>query len=151
MARIDLRVVDKIVPLIDKPKRIKIVVGGRGSAKSIGVGDIMLMFADMGERICCGREFQNSIEESVHDTLQQEIQRLGMDGFTVQANKIISSTGGHLFYKGLARNVTSLKSLSGVDRLWIEEGESLSKKTLKVLTPSVRSSAAANSSGEEKT
>jgi len=148
MADIDLRIVDKLLPALDKPKRIKIIVGGRGSAKSIGVGDIMLMFADHGERVCCAREFQNSIDDSVHESLKQEIDRLGVQGFTVLNNEIRSSTGGELFYKGLARNITSLKSLAGVKKLWIEEGESVSEKSLKVLTPSIRSSASSNIEGE---
>lgn len=140
MADIDLRIPDKIAWLLSKPKRIKIAVGGRGSGKSIGVGDIMLMLADHGERICCTREFQNSIDDSVHESLKQEIDRLGVEGFEVLNNNIHSSTGGEIFYKGLARNITSLKSIAGIKRLWIEEGESVSEKSLKVLTPSVRSS-----------
>lgn len=149
MAKIDLRIVDGIAWLLSKPKRIKIAVGGRGSGKSIGLGDIMLMSADMGERVCCTREFQNSIDESVHDSLKQEIDRLEVEGFQVLANKINSHSGGSIFYKGLARNITSLKSLSGVNKLWIEEGESVSDASLKVLTPSIRSSAASNSNEDE--
>jgi phage terminase large subunit len=145
MADIDLRITDRIAKLLSKPKRIKIAVGGRGSSKSLGVGDIMLMFADHGERICCTREFQNSIDDSVHESLKQEIDRLGIEGFDVQNNNIYSSSGGEIFYKGLARNITSLKSLAGVKRLWIEEGESVSERSLKVLTPSIRSSAKDNS------
>jgi phage terminase large subunit len=140
MANIDLRITDKIAWLLSKPKRIKIAVGGRGSSKSIGVGDIMLMLADHGERICCTREFQNSIDDSVHESLKQEIERLDAKGFSVQNNNIYTSNGGEIFYKGLARNITSLKSIAGVKRLWIEEGESVSEKSLKVLTPSIRSS-----------
>jgi phage terminase large subunit len=140
MANIDLRIPEGIAWLLSKPKRIKIAVGGRGSGKSIGVGDIMLMLADHGERICCTREFQNSIDDSVHESLKQEIDRLGVEGFEVLNNNIHSSSGGEIFYKGLARNITSLKSIAGINRLWIEEGESVSDKSLKVLTPSVRSS-----------
>lgn len=141
MANIDLRIPDKIAWLLSKPKRIKIAVGGRGSGKSIGVGDIMLMLCDHGERICCTREFQNSIDDSVHESLKQEVARLNVEGIQSTNNNITSSTGGEIFYKGLARNITSLKSLAGVNRLWIEEGESVSSKSLKVLTPSVRSGA----------
>jgi phage terminase large subunit len=104
----------------------------------------MIKFTDDGERVCCSREFQNSIDDSVHENLKQEIDRLGVEGFTILNNEIRSSNGGVIFYKGLARNITSLKSLAGVKRLWIEEGESVSDKSLKVLTPSIRSSASAN-------
>lgn len=140
MVDVNLRIPERISWLLSKPKRIKLAVGGRGSGKSIGVGDIMLMLADHGERICCTREFQNSIDDSVHESLKQEIDRLDAQGFTVTNNNIVSSTGGEIFYKGLARNITSLKSIAGIKRLWIEEGESVSERSLKVLTPSVRSS-----------
>jgi len=149
MADIDLRIPEGIAWLLSKPKRIKIAVGGRGSGKSIGVGDIMLMLCDHGERICCTREFQNSIDDSIHETLKQEIDRLGVEGFNVTNNNVNSSSGGEIFYKGLARNITSLKSIAGINRLWIEEGESVSDRSLKVLTPSVRSSVAANLSDNE--
>lgn len=142
--QVDLRIVDKLLPLITKPKRIKIIVGGRGSAKSIGVGDIMLMFCDQGERICATREFQNSIDDSVHENLKDAIIRMGAIGFKPQANRIVNQSGGEIFYKGLARNITSMKSIGRVNRLWIEEGESISEKSLKVLTPSIRSTAKDN-------
>ncbi len=131
MPDIDVQITERIWWLTTKPKRIKIAVGGRGSQKSIGVGDIMLMYADQGERICCAREFQKSIDESVHETLKDEIVRLGAGGFSTLRNEIRHTSGGRLFYKGLALNITSLKSLAGVRRLWIEEGESVSDDCLK--------------------
>lgn len=146
--KVDLRIVDKLLPLITTPKRIKIAVGGRGSGKSVGFGDIALMFADQGERICASREFQASISDSVHENLKEAIERLGVTGFSVQETKIKTSSGGEIFYKGLARNITSIKSIGNVKRLWIEEGESISEGSLKVLTPSIRSTAEANSQGE---
>ena len=139
MARIDVRIPDKILWLASKPKRIKIAVGGRGSGKSIGIGDLMLGYADKGERICAAREFQNSIDESVHETLKDEITRLGIDGVSISNTDINTATGGRIFYRGLARNIKSLKSLAGVNKLWIEEGETASEETLRVLTPSIRS------------
>jgi len=143
--QIPLEISAPLARLLSKPKRIKIAVGGRGSQKSTGVGDIMLMFADHGSRVCCAREFQNSIDDSVHENLKIEIERLGLDDrFNVMATEIRGINGGELFYKGLARNITSLKSLAGVNYLWIEEGESVSSNSLRVLTPSIRSSAADN-------
>lgn len=148
MADIELRIPEGIAWLMSKPKRIKIAVGGRGSGKSTGVDDGMLVYTDAGERVCCTREFQNSIDDSVHQLFLEEIDRLGIEGFTPLANRIVADSGGEIFYKGLARNITSLKSLQGVNKLWIEEGESVSEKSLKVLTPSIRSSATGNTSGE---
>ena len=62
-----------------------------------------------------------------------------MEGFEDTKTSINHTSGGRTFYRGLARNITSLKStLSGVDGLWIEEGEDISANTLRVLTASVR-------------
>lgn len=144
-AEVALEVAEPIAWLLSKPKRVKIAVGGRGSAKSTGVGGIMLMFADHGKRVCCTREFQNSIDDSVHESLKLEIERMGLeDKYSVMGTEIRAHRGGEVFYKGLARNITSLKSIAGVDFLWIEEGESVSERSLRVLTPSIRSSAKSN-------
>ena len=141
---IHVEVLEPLIRLITTPKRIKIVVGGRGSGKSTGVGDIMLMFADQGERILCAREFQNSIDDSCHQSLKDGILRLDAENFSIQSTKINNISGGEIFYKGLARNITSVKSISGINRLWIEEGESISENSLRILTPSIRSAAHAN-------
>lgn len=139
MANINIEYVDKLHPIFTKPKRIKIIVGGRGSTKSTGIADYVAAKISSGELWCCARENQNSIEESVHRTILDEISRLGMSGFEDTKTAITHTSGGRTFYRGLSRNITSLKStLSGVDGLWIEEGEDISENTLRVLTASVR-------------
>lgn len=136
---IDVEYVSNLEPVYTVPKRIKIVVGGRGSTKSTGVADYVIGQVSTGALWCCAREHQNSIEESVHRTILDEIDRLGIPGFSDTKTSINHVSGGRTFYKGLVRNITSLKStLSGVDGLWIEEGEDLSDNTLRVLTASVR-------------
>lgn len=140
MNKIKIEYVKNLYPVFTKPKRIKIIVGGRGSTKSTGVADYVAAKVSDGELWCCARENQNSIEESVHRTILDEIDRLQIQGFEDTKTSIThSSSGGRTFYRGLARNITSLKStLSGVDGLWIEEGEDISDNTLRVLTASVR-------------
>lgn len=142
MTDIAIEYVSKLHPIFTKPKRIKIIVGGRGSTKSTGIADYVAACMAGGQLWCCARENQNSIEESVHRTLLDEIDRLGIAGFEDTKTSIVHPSGGRAFYRGLARNITSLKStLSGVDGLWIEEGEDISANTLRVLTASVRLSA----------
>ena len=141
--QINIEYVDKLHPVYTIPKRIKIVVGGRGSAKSTGIADYVIGQLSTGKLWCCAREHMNSIEESVHRTILDEIGRLEIPGFSDTKTSISHASGGRAFYKGLQRNITSLKStLSGVDGLWIEEGEDLSDNTLRVLTASVRLNAA---------
>lgn len=140
MTNVNIEYVKNLHPIFTKPKRIKIIVGGRGSTKSTGIADLVAAKMYNGELWCCARENQNSIEESVHRTILDEIDRLDMQGFTDTKNSITHGwSGGRCFYRGLARNITSLKStLSGIDGLWIEEGEDISANTLRVLTASVR-------------
>lgn len=131
--------VKNLHPVFTKSKRIKIIVGGRGSTKSTGIADYVAANVANGQLWCCAREHQNSIEESVHRTLLDEIDRIGLAGFEDTKTSITHESGGRTFYRGLARNITSLKStLSGIDGLWIEEGEDITENTLRVLTASVR-------------
>lgn len=134
--------VEKLGVLLSKKKRIKILVGGRASTKSTFVADAVLSKVNTGETWCCGREFQNSIDDSVHSMLSAEIERCGFQGFACSKTDITHSYGGKIFYKGLSRNVASLKGLNGLRGIWIEEGETLSDETIKILTASVRLSAA---------
>lgn len=136
----ELSVNDLILPMLTKDKRVKILVGGRGSGKSVGVADLILLKCREGKSILAAREFQTSIEDSVHSLLEDRINHYNLKGFTVTAKDIsFKSTGGRIFYKGLARNISSLKSLGAVDICWIEEGESIGDKSLQTLTPSIRS------------
>lgn len=130
-------------PLITTPKRIKILVGGRGSTKSTFVADYVNASVYAGELWCCAREYQNSIEESVHRLLIDEQTRLGLEGFTNDKTHIYHTSGGRNFYRGLqGHSIDTIKSmLTGVDGVWIEEGNNLSEITLTTLTASLRLSA----------
>ena len=125
----------KLLPLIKKPKRFKIVIGGRGSGKSHTIADICLMDAQTkGIKTGCFREFQNSIDDSVHSLLSDEIDNLNLQGFDAQ-NAAIKYNNQDVFkFRGLARNAESVKSMHGFKRFWIEEAQTISAKSLKLLT-----------------
>ncbi len=139
---IQIKCLDKFGPFLQTKKRVKIAVGGRSSTKTTFIADKVLVDVSNGKIWCCAREFQNSLDDSVYRTLCDEIERLGFEGFIITATGIKHVSGGFIIFKGLARNITSIKGmLSGVDGLWIEEGENLSDNTLRVLTASLRNSA----------
>lgn len=129
----------KLLPLIQKKKRFKIVIGGRGSAKSHTIADICLMDAQTrGIKTGCFREYQNSIEDSVHSLLSEEIERLELAGFEVQNQAILHNNQDVFKFRGLSRNAESVKSMHGFERFWVEEAQTISAKSLKLLTPTLR-------------
>lgn len=143
-AEIKIDVADVFIPIIERPKRIKILVGGRASTKSTFVADMLLLKMMQGQLVGCGREYQNSIDESVHRLMYEEYERLGLDGFSHDKTHIEHVSGGRNFYRGLqGHSIDSIKSmLTGVQVFWIEEGGALSDTTLRTLTSSIRLSAA---------
>jgi phage terminase large subunit len=129
----------KLLPLINKPKRFKILIGGRGSGKSQSVGDICLMDAQTkGIKTACFREYQVTMDDSVLSLLSGEIERLGLQGFNVQANAIQYGGEDVFKFRGLARNPEGIKSMYGFKRFWVEEAQTISSDSLKALTPTLR-------------
>jgi phage terminase large subunit len=81
----------------------------------------------------------NSIDDSVHLVLGDLIAANGWDNyFNIQQKVIYSRTGGSFQYKGLARNINSIKSMQGFDAWWVEEAATVSKQSWNVLIPTVR-------------
>lgn len=138
LKKIRIEGAEKITPLLTTPKRLKVAVGGRGGSKSIFVGDCFLAFCNNGERLLCAREYQNSIDESVHSLLKARMLAQGYETLTADTTSIQSTAGGEILYKGLRRNPDAIKSMYGVRRVWIEEASTLSQHTLDVLMPTIR-------------
>ena len=120
--------------------RYKILYGGRGGAKSWSVARALLIQAAATPlRILCAREFQNSIAESVHHLLQAQIIAIGLRSFyEVQNNVILGRNGSEFLFAGLRNNVTKIKSFEGVDRVWVEEAQAVSKSSWDTLIPTIR-------------
>lgn len=134
-----ITVPEKLLPFLQTPKRFKIAYGGRGGCKSMTFADILLMKAQTEQmKIGCFREMQNSIDDSVHSLLSEEITRLELAGFTVQKADIEHKDGGIFKFKGLARNPDAVKSMHGFKLFWVEEAQSISKESLEKLTPTTR-------------
>ena len=129
----------RLLPFAQKPKRFKIAIGGRGSGKSMSFADMCLMDAmTKGIKTACFREFQVSIDDSVHALLSAEIERLKLPGFEVQNNQILYQGDPVFKFRGMARNPEGVKSMHGFKRFWIEEGQTISFNSLKALTPTLR-------------
>jgi phage terminase large subunit len=131
---------EKIVPVLFNPARYKVLYGGRGSAKSWSIARALLILgSNKPLRILCAREFQNSIQDSVHALLSDQVRALGLDGhYEIQRTKLIGRNGTTFGFEGLRHNIASIKSYEGADIVWVEEAQTVSKESWDVLIPTIR-------------
>jgi phage terminase large subunit len=123
-----------------EPARYKVVFGGRGASKSWGVARWLLIDgAQRPLRILCARETQKSLADSVHRLLSDQIAALGLEShYAIEKATIYGRNGTEFIFAGLAHNVSNIKSLEAVDRVFIEEAQTVSEESWRVLTPTVR-------------
>lgn len=124
-----------------EPYRFKVFYGGRGGGKSRAFAGALSVLAASGpERILCAREVQNSIRDSVKRLLDDEIDRLGLRSMYVSTDTEIRcpATGSLFLFSGLRLNPEKLKSFEGITRVWIEEAETVSERSLDLLIPTIR-------------
>ena len=126
--------------MLFEPCRYKVLYGGRGGAKSWGVARALLVIGvKKPTRVLCAREFQNSIGQSVHKLLSDQIIALKLESFyEITQNSIRGKNGTEFAFVGLKNNVTNIKSYEGVDICWVEEAQSVSKTSWNILIPTIR-------------
>ena len=134
-----LKVNYKIWEGMQKPQPIIVFIGGRGSGKSLGVGDVLTFEMEArGFDVYCLREFQDSLGDSVHKVFKGSINdRLGLDGWEVQENTVIAPNGARTTYKGANRNPDAMQSAQGYLRSWFEESHRASQASLDKLLPTI--------------
>lgn len=124
-----------------EPARYKVAHGGRGSGKSWAFARALIVAAASGgKRILCTREIQKSIKDSVHRLLSDQIESMGLGAqFEILETMIRGPGGSEIIFAGLqGHTVESIKSYEGIDICWIEEAQTISKKSLDILTPTIR-------------
>lgn len=100
--------------------------GGRGSAKSFSVAKMAaILGAVQPLRILCVREFQASIKESFHAELKAAIESEPWleAAYDVGVDYLKGRNGTEFIFRGLRRNVQSIKSLAKIDLTIVEEAE----------------------------
>ena len=127
----------------------KVMYGGRDGVKSWTVATALVMLGAGGVpgwkeplRILCGRETMDSIRESVHQLLKDQIQRLGLEDFYRVLDSEIRGPESHpteIVFAGLRKqSVTSIKSYEGFDIFWGEEASTVRRRSLTILEPTMR-------------
>ena len=137
-----LNIPDKLIPVITNINKYNyfLIEGGRGGGKSQSVARIILWLAEQRNvRVCCGRETQATISDSVYKIFNDLINDYNLN-FTIKSNKVIHNTSGSsIIFKGFReQGRVNIKGLEGVDILWIDEAQAITKSTLDVIIPTIR-------------
>ena len=130
----------KLRELLFSDARYRVAYGGRGAAKSWNFARaLLLQGVHQPLRILCARETMESIGESVHRLLSDQVAALGLQQFyTVEKSRLIGLNGTEITFAGLRHNVANIKSAEAVDICWVEEAQSVSKESWNTLIPTIR-------------
>src|SRR5690606_10145703 len=129
-------------PLLS-PARYKGAKGGRSSGKSHFFAEqaVEEMVCDPSLRFVCIREVQRSLKFSAKATVESKIRQLGVSHlFRILDTEIrrVGGTGIMIFEGMQDHTADSLKSLEGFGRAWVEEAQSLSRRSMDLLLPTIR-------------
>lgn len=131
----------KYVPLWEDRHEHYAFYGGRGGAKSHGIAEwLAAVSSQKHERVVCGREYQNSIKDSVKELIEKKIFEMGMAVFWKSTDRelVNVSTGSRVSFLGMNRNPESAKSLEGATIFWGEEAQTFSKRSVEIIVPTIR-------------
>ena len=94
-----------------------------------------------GARVLCGREVQKSIEESARQAIVSQIDKTGRRGlYRVFRHYIETPRGGRIMFQGLSqssRTDEQVRSMDGLDLLWIEESQYITPHTRELVYPTI--------------
>ena len=137
-----LNIPPKLYPFIFKFNNYSyfLLEGGRASGKTQSVARFLLYIMENRHvRICCGREIQNSINESVKAVFIDLIEQYNLSYDIKRDSLTHKITGSRIFFKGFReQGKVNIKGLEGIDILWIDEAQSIAKTTLDVIVPTIR-------------
>jgi phage terminase large subunit len=123
------------------PGRTKVVYGGRDGIKSFNFAQALLMLGvDRPLRILCARETQNSIQESVHQVLEEAVKRMELQEFyDVLQYTVRGKNGTEFLFRGIQNlTVEDIKSFQSIDILWVEEAAQVTKRSWQIILPTIR-------------
>jgi len=152
---VKIRIPELLLELFDTDYERYIIHGGRSSGKSWGVAQYVLLCAMTGYFCVCSREIASAIDASSQKLISETIYRHEAEKyFDISDTEIKSKIShGNIIFKGLkggskALTRTRLRSLEGVDLLWIEEGQSVTHESITDIDKTIRGLAPDNKTGK---
>src|SRR5436190_2938148 len=126
--------------LLELRARYKGYHGGRGSGKTNNfAGALVLLASQRKNVILCCREIQRSITDSSKQIIEDKIDEYGLrHRFHSTQNEVICENGSRFLFRGLSGPKGSIRSLEGVDIVWIDEAQHISTASLEELKNTIR-------------
>lgn len=132
----------KILPVIFNLNNYSLflIEGGRGSGKTHSIGRIILYIGEKRKvKVCCGRVIKDSVKHSVLELFKELIDEYNLDWDVKEQQLVHRKTGSVIFFKGFReQEIVNIKGLEGVDILWIDEAETVTKRAVDVIVPTIR-------------
>lgn len=137
----------KLIPVFQGEALFRGAYGGRGSGKSrsfatmAAVHGLRCSQANESGVIVCGREFQNSLDDSSMAEVKAAIEAAPWLAASYDVGeKYIRTKDGKIefLFVGLRRNIESVKSTSRIRLLWVDEAEPVSETAWQKAIPTVR-------------
>jgi PBSX family phage terminase large subunit len=127
--------------LVPSKKSHKVIVGGRGKGASWSIARVALLKGMQNSIfIPCIREYQKSLKHSVKKLLSDTIKHFNWGNFyRVYDNEIRGVNGTTIIFNGLRDfNADSIKSLEDAKFCWVAEAQSITRKSIEILRPTIR-------------
>ena len=142
MSQLNIKTPEWALPLLEDV-RYKGAYGGRGSGKSHFFAELAVerCVMDPNTSIVCIREIQRSLKFSAKKLIGDKIKVFGVSHlFDITQIEIRHKEGdGIIIFQGMQDHTAeSIKSLEGFDVAWVEEAQTLSSRSLKLLRPTIR-------------
>lgn len=142
-----IRLPRKLRPVFRGKADVRGAHGGRGSAKTRSFAKMAAVegyrfgMAGISGVILCARQFMNSLEDSSLEEIKRAIQDepFLVDYYEI-GEKFIRSKDGRISFafKGLDRNIASVKSMGRLLLCWVDEAEPVTEEAWQTLIPTLR-------------
>lgn len=147
MSAVQVELVPKLIEVFAGRADVRGAYGGRGSgktrsfAKMAAVQGYIHGMAGTSGILLCARQFMNSLEDSSLEEVKRAIEdEPFLKAYYEVGDKYIKSRDGRISFafRGLDRNIASVKSLGRILLCWVDEAEPVTELAWTTLIPTLR-------------
>ena len=147
MAKVQIKLPNKLIPVFAGKADVRGAFGGRGSGKTRSFAKIIAVrgyiHGKAGERgqLLCARQFMNSLDDSSLEECKRAIEEEPfLSEYYEVGDKFIRSRDGRIefTFAGLDRSVASIKSKGRILVCWVDEAEPVTEDAWQTLEPTLR-------------